>query len=93
MNDVKAYIQSNTADGKMSGLKELEKGYHGFSNNINVNLPYKKVTNGKKKFENVVQKYGCINQRDILIDELLKLSKSEERSVSFFQIIRYLICF
>ena len=64
----------------MSEIKKLGKGYHGFSNSSDAS--YKKVIWGKKQFEEIVKQYNRIDQRDVLLQELLTLLKSEKRYVN-----------
>ncbi|XP_065204919.1 transport and Golgi organization 2 homolog [Planococcus citri] len=75
-NDISAFVQTNSKKD-ISKVEELEKGYHGFSNSPE--SPYKKVISGKTKFEGVVNQYNSIDQRDVLLNELLAVLKSEEK--------------
>ncbi|XP_022182250.1 transport and Golgi organization protein 2 homolog isoform X2 [Myzus persicae] len=51
-------------------MKHLQNGVQGFGNG-----PFLKVAEGKKRFNDIVKKYGHSHNKDILINELLGLLK------------------
>ncbi|XP_065208012.1 transport and Golgi organization protein 2 homolog [Planococcus citri] len=73
-DDIEAYILTNLSNKKPGDLNKLRTGYHGYSNSSE--LPYEKVKWGKKKFEEIVNRYNRIEQRDLLLNHLLHLLKS-----------------
>lgn len=51
-------------------MQNLPNGVRGFGNG-----PFLKVTQGEKMFNDIVQKYGHSNTKDLLIEKLLGLLK------------------
>jgi len=51
-------------------MEYLPNGVHGFASG-----PFLKVIEGKKRFNDIVKKYGHSDTKDTLIDELLGLLK------------------
>jgi len=51
-------------------MKRLQKDVQGFGNG-----PFLKVTEGEKRFNDIVKKYGHSHNKDTLIEELLRLLK------------------
>lgn len=51
-------------------MERLSNGIHGFASG-----PFLKVIEGKKRFNDIVKKYGHSDTKDILIEELIGLLK------------------
>lgn len=55
-------------------MKHLTNGVQGIGNG-----PFFKVTEGEKRFNNIVKEYGHNDTKDKLIEELLKLLKWDKK--------------
>jgi len=51
----------------------LQEGVHGFGNNLKPDLPWPKVRQGKKRFEEICSKYSKVNQKEALIEEIFQM--------------------
>ncbi|XP_068209651.1 transport and Golgi organization protein 2 homolog isoform X2 [Palaemon carinicauda] len=59
--------------------KALEPGFHGFGN-CPVDKPFKKVVKGEKHFKGIVEKYGKIEDEELLINELFSMMQDQEEN-------------
>ncbi|XP_064122836.1 transport and Golgi organization 2 homolog [Macrobrachium nipponense] len=59
--------------------KVLEPGFHGFGN-CPVDKPFKKVVKGKENFQSIVEKYGKVDDEELLIAELFSMMQDREEN-------------
>lgn len=73
-----ALVHSSTNYGQNQETVLLKDGVYGISNSP-INQPFKKVVYGQEKFENVIKKFNLIAKKELLIEELLLILKSETK--------------
>lgn len=73
-----ALVHSSTNYGQNQETVSLNDGVYGISNSP-INQPFKKVMCGQQKFENVVKKFNFIAKKELLVEELLLILKSENK--------------
>lgn len=53
--------------------KTFDTGIYGFGNNVIPNLPWPKVTHGRKRFESIVSGHRTIETKDQLVEDLFEM--------------------
>lgn len=69
-------MHSSTNYGQTQKTVSLKDGVYGISNSP-INQPFKKVERGRQEFENIVKKFNLVDKKELLIEELLLILKSE----------------
>lgn len=73
---LETHFYSNYVQDEGPAMKHLSNGVYGFGGG-----PYLKVTEGEKRFKNIVKKYGQSKTKHILIEQILELLKWNKQYV------------
>lgn len=67
---LETHFFTNYVQDEGPAMKQLSKGVYGFGGG-----PFLKVTEGEKRFRDIVKEYGHSKTKDILIEQILELLK------------------
>lgn len=79
-SDIVATIQSNV-NGNVSTPREFDNGKTCGVGNYRMESVSKKVSWGEERFNDIINKFNSVEQKNLLIEKLLDLLKSEERYI------------